>query len=263
MTWWEALVLGVVQGATEFLPVSSSGHLVVGQALMGLEIPGAFFEVVVHVGTLVSILWVYRVRILLLITSAVRRDPEAWRFIGLLALASLPAGCVGILFREPVESLFDAPWVTGVALLATGCLLFTTRAAMRRHEDRWHAPGWRAAFGMGVAQCFALIPGISRSGSTVVVGLWLGVDPDEAAAFSFLMAVIAIGGAALLSVGDLATQGPSMGTAALLVGGLAAGVTGVLAIWTFVAMLRRRSFHAFAWYVWIVGAGFLLWLGMS
>lgn len=262
MTWWEALVLGVVQGATEFLPVSSSGHLVVGQTLLGIEIPGAFFEIVVHVGTLVSILVVYRVRILVLLASAFRREREAWSYIGLLGLASVPAGAIGLFFRDTVESVFDAPWVAGVALLVTGFLLITTRAAMSRPEGEWRSPGWRAALVMGLAQACALVPGISRSGSTVVAGLWLGVDPDEAAAFSFLMAVVAIGGAALLSIPELAHIDPGLGTVVLVVAGVGAAVTGVLAIRTFVLMLRRRSFHAFAWYVWAVGAAFLLWLGL-
>jgi len=260
MSSWEALVLGVVQGATEFLPVSSSGHLVIGQALMGIRIPGVVFEVVVHLATLLSILLVYRERVAGLIRDAAGGSREAWRYLGLLVVATLPAVAAGLLLRRQVETLFEAPAWVGVALLVTGGLLWTTRRALRSEE--WGEPALWAALAMGVAQSFALIPGISRSGATVVAGLWLGVEPREAAAFSFLMAVPAIGGAALLQAPEALAGSPGMPAGLLLVGAVAAAVTGVLAIRTFVALLRRRAFHAFAPYCWLVGGGFLAYLAL-
>ncbi len=258
MSWWEALVLGVVQGATEFLPVSSSGHLVIGQALMGISVPGVIFEVTVHVATLLSILLVYRVRVTGLIRDAAAGERDAWQYVGLLALATVPAAAVGLLWRDRIEALFESPASVGVALLVTGGALWTTRWALRGRE--WRDPGLVAAVAMGVAQSFALVPGISRSGATVVAGLWLGVEPREAAAFSFLMAVPAIGGAALLQAPEALAGGSGTGALALVLGGAAAAVTGVTAIRTFVAVLRREAFHAFAPYCWAVGGGFLLWL---
>lgn len=261
MTWWEALVLGVVQGATEFLPVSSSGHLVVAQELMDIDVQGVFFEVAVHVATLLSIVLVYRERLTGLVRGVLRRENHALGYVGLLAAATLPAAVVGVGFQEALERLFDTPVVPGVAFLVTGVLLWSTRTPLAR--DPRGSPTLRVAVLMGFAQCLALVPGISRSGTTVVTALWLGVAPAEAAAFSFLMAIPAIGGAAVLQVPDLLEATPAIGGQALAVGGVAAAVTGVLAIRTFVRMLRDRSFHHFALYLWAAGVAFLVWLALG
>jgi undecaprenyl-diphosphatase len=259
MTSLEAIILGVVQGATEFLPVSSSGHLVIGQTLLGVESPGVIFEVAVHVATLVSILFVYRTRVGDLAVGAVRRDPASLRYAGLLVVATLPAVVVGLFFQDAVESLFENPVASGVALLVTGLILWTSRRALPRATGS--VPTWTAALLIGVAQAFAIIPGISRSGSTVVAALWLGIAPREAAAFSFLMAVPAISGAAVLQLGALGAES-GIAWEAVALGSLFAAVTGVLAIRTFVAMLAREAFHFFAPYCWIVGALFLAYLGL-
>ena len=147
-------------------------------------------------------------------------------------------------------------------LLVTGGFLWTSRRAMARDPNR--KPGvWDAVF-MGLAQAFAIIPGISRSGATVVAGLWLGIEAEEAATFSFLMAVPAILGAAVLQLPELMAGAEGLeaaiGAGPLLLGGVVAAVAGILAIWSFVAMLKRRSFHRFAPYCWAVGGLFLLYL---
>jgi undecaprenyl-diphosphatase len=257
MSLWEALVLGVVQGATEFLPVSSSGHLVMAQELLGVRVDGVLFEVAVHVATLVSILLVYRERVAGIVGGMARRDAAAWTFAGLIVVATLPAALLGVAAKDLIEGLFDSPVVPGVALLVTGAGLWSTRGIVDRAVKEH--PGWTAAVLIGLAQAVALVPGISRSGATVVAALWLGIRAPEAAAFSFLMAVPAIAGAAVLQFPDLAGGG-GPGGMALLVGGVAAGVTGVAAIRTFVAMLRRRSFHLFAPYCWAVATAYLAFL---
>ncbi len=258
MTLWEAIVLGVVQGATEFLPVSSSGHLVLVQELMGLRIPGVGFEVAVHLATLVSIMIVYRQRITDLIIGVFGRDGTALKDLGLLIVATLPAAVLGILFKDRLEALFDTPWVPAVAFLVTGALLWTTRGALLRKPDG-KVDTVRLALLIGFAQAFALLPGISRSGSTVVMALWLGVAGREAAAFSFLMAVPAIGGAALLSIPDL-TGGAGVSGTMLIAGGIAAAATGILAIRSFIALLRQQRFYYFSFYLWGLGVAFLLYL---
>ncbi len=260
MTTFEAFLLGALQGATEFLPVSSSGHLVIGQALLGLSLPGILFEIVVHVATLLSVIVVYRARLLALGRGAlVERTPDAWRYLGWLALGTLPVAVVGLLFGDRVTALFDAPAAVGVALLITGTFLLSSRRALRRPLDT--GIGWRVALLVGLVQCLALAPGISRSGITVVTALWLGVRPVEAAAFSFLLSLPAIAGAAVLSLPELAEGAQGIGVAPLVVAAVAAAGVGVLAIRTFVVMLRNRSFPAFGVYCWVAGTLFLAWLG--
>ncbi len=258
MTFWEALLLGFVQGATEFLPVSSSGHLVIGETLLGVDAPGIVFEVAVHVATLVSIFVAYRTRVWELGKGALARDPGALRYLALIVLASVPAGLVGVLAKDQVEALFESPVVPGIGLLITGTLLWSARTALPRATGS--VSTWTLALAIGVAQAFAITPGVSRSGTTIVAALWLGVEAREAAAFSFLMAIPAIAGAAVLQIPDLAGSGVDWG--AILAASVLAAVTGILAIRTLVALLARRSFHAFAPYCWAVGGLFLLYLGL-
>ena len=258
MSFLEAAVLGLIQGVTEFLPISSSGHLVMGQALLQIRVSGVGFEVAVHLATLISVLLVYRKRIGALALGAFSLDRGSWSYVGLLALASLPVAVVGLGLRGVVEGLFEVPEVVGVALLVTGAILWTSREALARDPGR--KPGVREALFMGLAQVLALVPGISRSGITVVAGLWLGVEAEEAAAFSFLMAVPAIAGAALLMGPALIAEPGGLDVGPLILGSAVAAVTGILAIRTFVAMLKRRSFYRFGPYCWAVGGLFLLYL---
>ena len=259
MNSWESALLGILQGITEFLPVSSSGHLVVGQAVLGLELPGVAFEVAVHVATLLSVVVVYRDRLGGLATGAAKGERAAWRYVGLLALATLPAAIVGVAFGNALEAMFDSTWITGVAFLVTGGLLWSARWA-QRGEQSSALPGAKQAGLIGLAQAFALIPGISRSGTTVVVGLWLGLEAREAAAFSFLMSIPAIAGAAVLKAPQMLEGSTQAGGIPLMVGAALAAVTGVLAIRTFVALLANKSFHRFAFYLW--GLGFAVLAGV-
>lgn len=261
MSVWESLILGIVQGATEFLPVSSSGHLVIVQTVLGVEVAGVLFEVAVHVATLLSILMVYRQRVTTLAGGVLVRDPDAIQYVLLLVVATIPAGLLGVFGGDFIEGLFDKPATPGIALLVTGGFLWTTRGAIKRAVDE--RPGWGAAFLIGLAQAGALVPGISRAGATVVAALWLGIRAKEAAAFSFLMAVPVIAGAGVLQIPEIQGGIRDIGVAPLLVGSVAAAITGVLAIRTFVAVLARESFHFFAPYCWAVGAAFLVYLGVS
>ena len=266
MSVWEAVFLGALQGATEFFPVSSSGHLVVGQTLLGLKIRGVQFVVAVHVATLISVLVMYRGRLVDLLYGTLRRDGGAWRYVGMLALATLPAGIVGVFFGDRVAMLFENPFVPATAFLVTGAILWSTRRVLGRGigqelgQQDWQKPGWGVALLIGFAQAFALVPGISRSGTTVAMALWLGVAAEEAAAFSFLMAIPAIAGATVLQMPDLASQGLTLSATALAAGSAVAAITGILAIKAFVALLARKTFHRFAIYCWALGASFLVYL---
>ena len=141
MTWYEAVLLGVLQGATEFLPVSSSGHLVMGQALLGIEVPGAGLETVLHAATLLSVVIVYRARIGALLAGIARGDRDQLGYGGLLLLASVPAAIAGLGFGGFFESLFDRPWIAGAGLLGSGCVVWTARRAPARGPAG--ARGWR------------------------------------------------------------------------------------------------------------------------
>jgi undecaprenyl-diphosphatase len=256
MSYFEAVVLGLVQGLTEFLPVSSSGHLVMTQALLGIPQPGIFLEVVLHVATMLSVAIVYRERLLQLIVGMFRRDTDALRYIGLLILATLPVVVVGLLFRRPIEAAFDTPFITGVMLLVTGGILWSTRYALRARPQE--EPTTRHALAMGMLQILALLPGISRSGSTIAAGLWTGLKGEKAAEFSFLMSLIAIAGAGVLMATDLEGMGTIDGP--LIAGFLAALLAGIAAIKSLVWLIRHQHFHYFAWYVWPVGLLFLAYL---
>lgn len=255
----EALLLGIVQGLTEFLPVSSSGHLVMVSELLGAGDDGILFEVAVHVATLLAIVVFYRRRVGALAIGAVRGEPDAWRYGAKLALGTVPAVVLVLLAGDFLESLFDAPAVSGAALLVTGAFLWTTRSTLpRAHAEE---PSWAAAFAIGCAQAAAIVPGISRSGATVTAALALGVAPLAAAEFSFLLGVVAISGAAvrlLPEVGGVSGEAlRAMGVASA-----AALVSGLAALALFVRLLRDQQFYRFAFYVWPVGAAFLVWLAV-
>ncbi len=254
MSFIEALVLGIVQGLTEFLPVSSSGHLVLGQALLGIAHPGVVFEVTVHLATLCAVLWVYRRRVGSLALGALRGDRPSWLYIGLLAVASVPAGLVGVLARDWFESAFGRPVFAAVLLVVSGFIVYSVRLTLPRAKDS--SPSARQAAWIGIAQAAAILPGISRSGATVAMGTWRGVQAVAAAEFSFLLSVPAILGAGLLQLADAGRGGP--GSVALGAGFAAALVAGVAAIRLFVRMLEAGVFHRFAWYCWATGSAYLI-----
>jgi undecaprenyl-diphosphatase len=255
VTVLDALLLGVVQGLTEFLPVSSSGHLVLAQSLLGVHLPGVVFETVLHVATLCAVLWVYRSKVAALTRGLLQREAPAVRYVLMLALASVPAGVVGLLGRDFFESVFETPVAAAAFLLVTGALVWTLRRTVPEARDE--EPDAGQSLWAGVAQALAILPGISRSGSTVAAGVWRGVDPVRMAEFSFLMSVPAIGGAALLELDGLSAAAAGAGAGALAVGFAAAAVAGVAAIRLFVRTLEARAFHHFAWYCWAVGGAYL------
>jgi undecaprenyl-diphosphatase len=259
MPFWEAVLLGIVQGLSEFLPVSSDGHLVIAQTLLGVREQGLTFVIAVHVGSLVALLFYYRARVIELIAGVLRRQPDAVRFTAKLAIATLPAVVVGLFFKDYVEQAFAAPWLAGAGLLVTGAFLITTRSTQGRAHGL--EPGYWQALVVGCAQALAIAPGISRSGSTIACLLAFGVAPLAAAEFSFLLGIIAIFGAAVLELPQaLAT--PADALRPLWVGATAAAITGLAALVLLVRLLQAQRFHWFAAYTWGAGSAFLAYLAL-
>ena len=257
MTWWEGVVLGMVQGLTEFLPVSSSGHLVVAGRALGVPRQGVVVEVALHVATLAAVLLVYRARIWELFRGLTTSDGGARRYVALLVIATIPAGLAGVLLGDWFEQAFSSLAVVGVDFIVTGTILWSTRRPAARAAES--EPSWGGAGAIGFAQAIAILPGISRSGSTVAAALWVGVRPIQAAEFSFLMSIPVIAGAAVFELPKLGAGTPGVGVGPLAVSVVAALLAGIAAIKLLVRLLERGAFHRFAPYCWVVGAATLVW----
>ena len=238
-----AAAWGLIQGLTEFLPVSSSGHLVLIPALLGFEEPSLAASVMLHLGTLLAVVAYYRTDLLRLLH--LRRDPEARRILLLLAIGTVPAALVGLTLHGPVETVFSEPWLVAVALMVTGAILLFSllvgKGVRRLAEGRW-----TDGVVVGLAQAFALLPGISRSGMTIAAGMAQGFQRKEAARFAFLLSIPAIAGAALLDGMDLVERGGF--TSDLLLGMAVAAVVGYLAIAGLIRVLVRVGLLPFALY---------------
>lgn len=257
MTYWKGIVLGVVQGLTEFLPISSSGHLVLAESLLGLETPGVVIEVVLHVATLLAVVLVYRRRLSELVVGAFAGNRSTWRVIFLFGIATVPAAIVGILYADFFERTFESLLVVGVSFLVTGLVLWSTKWILKGGRNpQLGVPG---AAAIGLAQAIAIFPGISRSGSTVATGMWLGIEPVRAAEFSFILAIPAIAGAAVLQIPDLADGIGGVGAGPLAASFVASLVSGIVAIKLLISLLRSQAFHLFAPYLWGLGALTTAW----
>ena len=269
----QGIVLGVIQGLTEFLPVSSSGHLVLGQHLFGITEPALFFDVSLHVGTLCSVLIVFRhdikkmvLAVWHVITAATGKsvpqtgpDDDSLKLLVLIIAGSIPTGLIGLGLKQ-MEHIFSSLPLVGSMLLVTGLLLWATRKLDRKSVGVKDF-SWIRAFGIGIAQGLAVLPGISRSGTTIAVGLFLGLDRRTAARFSFLLSIPAIIGAELLSARDL-FSGQARLDAATLLGSLTAFVVGYAALRVLLKIVHQGRFYLFAPYCFTIG-GLTLWIALT
>lgn len=250
MTVFEAALLGIIQGLTEFLPVSSSGHLALGQALLGIEAGDVTFEIIVHFGTLLAVVTALRERIMVLIRGFLARDPVAWRMVGFLVLGTIPAAVMGIGLKTTLEDAFASPAAVSGFLIITGVILWSTRFASGKRKNVTLVD----VIFIGCAQAFAIFPGISRSGSTIGMGLWRGLDSREAGTFSFLLSIPIILGATILAVDDMVAHPPSVDALwTLLIGAVTAYASGVFAIRWLMGILAGGKLERFAYYCWVVG----------
>jgi undecaprenyl-diphosphatase len=253
------LVLAVIQGLTEYLPVSSSGHLVLTRLFTGeaeLLPTGATVEVWLHLGTLLAVLLFYRTRVIGLAQGVFGVGPQVGdqrRLFALLLIGSVPAGIVGVFFEHEIEPLFMSTTAVGIALLVTGSVLWASRA-LRDGKLELDQLAWRAALLIGLVQALAIAPGISRSGMTIVAGIGLGLTVEAAAAFSFLLSIPAILGAAVLKVPKMfEEQQADLENSWLLMSFATAFVVGYLALGALLWLARGRKLSWFAPYCWLIG----------
>jgi undecaprenyl-diphosphatase len=258
MSLFQAIFLGVIQGLTEFLPISSSGHLVFFQSLFGLNEPPIFFDVMLHLGTLLAVVIYFRTdiwKIIEAIGSVLKEkegNREGLRLILWIILASIPTGFMGIFLKDWFESFFSKPKLVGGMLLITGLLLWLTRWA-KKEGKRLGGMRWFDAFLIGIAQGVAIIPGISRSGATISTGLFCGLDRELSGKFSFLLSIPAILGATLLEYKKIDT---ASGVESTLIGTAVAFGVGILALALLMKIIKAGKIFNFSYYC--CGMGILM-----
>jgi undecaprenyl-diphosphatase len=283
------ILLGILQGLTEFLPISSSGHLALAEQLLGVHKPGIVFDIFVHFGTLLSVVWVFRQRILRLVLAPLRGG-EDLRLLGMLIVGSIPTGILGLALDSAAEAAFVRSWAVGLGLLVTACVLIIAERLAPHSRPRPNPPApfpereggarpppcrggaggevgvleqltWRDALWIGLAQGVAVLPGISRSGSTIAMGVLVGLRRTDAAEFSFLLFIPAIVGATALKLAE-ALSDPAAHSAlwgSYLAGTIAAFLSGIVAIHFLMRFLRERRLTPFAVYCLALGLVAIAW----
>ena len=249
----EAIILGVIQGITEFLPISSTGHLILVPWFLGWEAQGLAFDVALHIGTLGALLWYFRTEWIQFASAGVRllqgeRNNRDAHMVMLITAATIPGGAAGLLAEDIVETYLRSPLVVATALIALACVLVAAEWTGRRDKDLARV-SWSDALVVGCAQALAIIPGVSRSGVTITAALFRGMKRDAAARFSFFLSAPIIAGAAasqafeLIATGMTATQ-----LGMLLVGIVTSGIVGYLAIAFLLSYLATHTTYAFIYY---------------
>lgn len=254
MTWYEALILGIIQGLTEFLPVSSSGHLEIGSVLFNVQASdNLLFAITVHFATAVATIIVFKDDIIQLVKELFQfKWNDSTKYISFLAISMIPVFIVGVFFKDEVESLF-----TGNLVLVGAMLLITGGLLLFAHFNNGGSKSVNpiSSFIIGIAQAVAVLPGISRSGATISTALLLGIERSKAARFSFLMVLVPIIGASLLQVKDYtdAPQLHSISPLVLIIGFLGAFISGYMACKWMIAIVKKGKLTNFAIYCFIVG----------
>jgi len=243
-----AVLLGLLQGVTEWLPISSSGHLALAQNTLGLDVP-VVFDIFIHIGTLAAVCIFYRKDIISILKSLAIFDLKSkeTRFALLIIGAMIPTAIIGFAFRPFFESMFSSNVLVGMALIITGTILYFASKARPSNEPLSPA----SSLVIGIFQGIAVAPGISRSGATISAGLLQGINAKEAARFSFLLSIPAIIGATIFEVKDAASF--SIDWIPFVMGAIAAAIVGYFAIGFLLRILEERKFQWFAYYCWLVG----------
>lgn len=261
MSWFEALILGIVQGLTEFLPVSSSGHLEIGQALLGTAgEDNLLFAIVVHTATVLSTLVVLWKEVWWLLKgtfSTVKWNDEK-NYVAMILVSMIPVFVVGMFFKDQVEQFFGSGLLlVGICLIITACLLYLSEYISKKRQGSGREVSYKSAFIIGCAQAVAVLPGLSRSGTTIATGLLCGVKKESVAQFSFLMVLVPILGEAFLSAIDIIKDPALLGNISplsLIVGFVAAFLTGCFACKFMLNIVRKQKLVCFAIYCLAAGA---------
>jgi undecaprenyl-diphosphatase len=240
----QAGILGAIQGLTEFLPVSSSAHLVLVPWLLRWRDSSLAFDVALHLGTLLALLIYYWRDWLNMAVAAFRGDRKSLRLLGLLVVASVPGAIIGLLFEKQAETVFRSPMLISISMAALGLLLWVSDVEGEQSRTMGDIR-LRDVVLIGLSQAFAIVPGVSRSGATITMARFIGVERQDAANFSFLMATPIIAGAGLLEAPKILHE--QMGPA-VVVGFAAAAVFGLLAIAGLIRLVKTRTYQPFAWY---------------
>jgi undecaprenyl-diphosphatase len=258
------ILLGIVEGVTEFIPVSSTGHLILAGELLGYDAARwAVFNVVIQLGAILAVIVLYWRTFWAVLIGLFRRQPESWRFLRNVVVGFLPSAVIGFLLIDRIEAMLGSPAIVAWALLLGGvAILVIERTAPHGREKGVADISLMKALGIGLIQCLAMVPGVSRSGATILGGLSLGVERRTAAEFSFFLAVPTMLGASTL---ELAKHHDDLGAATPL--GIAIGfavsfIVALLVIRWFIGIVSRRGFAPFGWYRILVGAAALIWLAM-
>jgi len=249
---FDALMLGLLQGLTEFLPVSSSGHLVLFGNWLGTQDGGNSFEVMLHFGTLLSTLVVFRKSLYNLVTGIFQKDPEQIRLMVCIIITTIPTAILGKLFEEPLEKLFSSPLIVSGMLILTGLILFIPKFIQQGQKTPQQLSG-RSLFLMGVLQALAIIPGISRSGTTITTGLALGLSRKAAGEYSFLISIPVIMGVPLLKLPALFTDKHYFTIPQMALGTLASFGAGLLALKFLLFFVKQGRLHLFSFYCFAAG----------
>ena len=267
MTWWEALILGIIQGLTEFLPVSSSGHLEIGKEIFNANLTAAdslTFDVIVHGGTALSTIVVFRKDIFNIIKGVFQfKWNTETQFVLMIIISMIPAALVGLVFEKEIEQLFAGQiMLVGIMLIITSLLLYLADLAKKTHK----AVKPLDSFIIGIAQAIAILPGMSRSGATISTSLMLGISRENAARFSFLMVLPLIIGKMILDVkGIYETGGADIDISifSLSVGFMAAFISGLFAVSWMIRLVKNAKLRYFAYYCFIVGIGVIIYHALS
>ena len=245
MQYIDTLILAILQGLTEFLPISSSGHLVIGQKLLDIDLPGNAFEVVLHIGTLMSVVTVFRVELKTLLFNL--NDSSNRYYISAIAIGTIPALLVGLLLKDYISLIFDNIRFVSVSLVFTGVMLITSKFFIKKNVKLTLFIG----IVIGLAQAVAIIPGISRSGTTICMGVLMGLSASEAAKFSFLLSIPVIIGAGLLTAMNIETI--PFGLDIILLGILFSYLVGWISLKWLLTILSTGKLYWFGVYCLMIG----------